>query len=91
MQPYEVLRFVVDNMQKYQRPAIRSALTERGVSLELIEQAISEAERLAKQARDTGQPIDLGEPEEPAGRWPKAVFLAIAAAAAAVAALKFLR
>ncbi len=59
----EILRYVVEHRDRYPDPAIRVALIEKKVPPEKIEEAIFEADSLAKRARETGKPIDLGEVE----------------------------
>ena len=68
--------------------AIRSALLEKDISLERIEKAVYEAKRLARVARETGKPIDLGEVKSGMS-WPKRIMLAIVTVAAITAALWF--
>ena len=89
MTDLEVLRFVVSHMEQYRDPVIRSALTEKGVTLARIDQALSTARALAKQARETGKPIVLPDPPKQMPGFAK-VILGLAGAAAAAAAAKLL-
>ena len=81
----EVLRYVVGHMEQYPDPAIRKALVEKGVPLGLVEQALFEAKRLAKEAKQTGKPIDLGGEEKKGLSWSARITLALAVAGVAIA------
>ncbi|MFH1723198.1 MAG: hypothetical protein ABII00_01110 [Elusimicrobiota bacterium] len=88
MNDLEILRYVVGHRDRHSDPAIRSALIEKGVSLDRIEKAIFEANRLARSARETGEPIDLGEAE--AGiSWVKRIMLTVVTVVAIAAAIWF--
>ena len=62
MPDLEVLRFVVEYRQKFDDPSIRVALNGRNVSPDRIQKAISEADRLKKEAKESGNPIVLPDP-----------------------------
>lgn len=74
----EIVRYVVGHRERHPDPAIRVALTEKSVAPERIEKAIFEADRLAKRAKETGEPIDLGETESGMS-WVKRMMLTLVA------------
>jgi hypothetical protein len=87
----EILRYVLEHMEQYPDPTIRKALVDKGIELERVEKAMEEAKRLAKQAKATGQPIDLGAPPQPGlpgWVWVGLSLLAVGAAALAWLALR---
>ena len=89
MTKQEILRYVLEHMEQYPDPTIRKALVEKGVPLEMVEEAIFESKRLAKQARQAGRPIDLGKPAQGLPRWVwiGLSFLAVCAGVAVAAAM----
>ncbi len=90
MTDLEIVRYVLGHRKDYPDPAIRIALIEKKVPQERIEKAIFEADRLAKQARETGKPIDLGE-TEPDISWVRQIMLALVTLVAIAAAIWFVR
>ncbi|MFA5139837.1 MAG: hypothetical protein WC728_11455 [Elusimicrobiota bacterium] len=86
----EILRYVLEHMEQYPDPTIRKALVDKGIDLERVEKAMDEAKRMAKQARETGQPINLGTPQPglPGWVWIGLSLLAVGAAGLVLLALR---